>query len=502
MRAAAELELRRRVSSRQNTPFKKWLPIVSPKYIWTWPYLLLLYEALLDVVAGDINRLMIFMPPRHGKSEAVTVRFPAWMLERSPSMRFILAAYNFSLASKFSRKVQRIAQSRGLHLDREAIDDWTTDAEGGVRAVGVGSGVTGHGANGIIIDDPVKSREEAYSAIYREKVWDWYRDDLYTRLEPGAFIILIMTRWHHDDLAGRILANDTTQEWKVIKLPAFAEANDPLGRKEGDALCPERFGVAELQAIKTTMGGDFECLYQQNPTAAAGDIFKREWWKYYKALPRIKRIIQFWDTGFKEKQRNDPSSCQTWGEGDNGYYLIDRWPERIRTGGRIPFPDLKRVAIQQYDDHHPYVVLIEDKASGQSLIQELRRETKIPIIAIPADKDKITNAHVITPLCESGRVFLPEDQPWVGEYVDQMSIFPGGAHDEDPDITSKALFYLSQGAGGMGMLDHMANQHDAALKALEDRGMAEVVKKRKEAIEKHLSDIKGRLKNKGGQANG
>jgi predicted phage terminase large subunit-like protein len=440
IRAAAEQELRRRIFARQNTQFPDWLPNVTPRFTWDWKHLQAIYSKLYDIVTGKINRLMIFMPPRHGKTESVTVRFPAWMIERDPSFRFILAAYNFSLSSKFSRKIQRIVKARGIALEREAVEDWETGEEGGVRAVGVGSGVTGHGANGILIDDPVKSREEAYSATYREKVWDWYRDDLYTRLEPGGFIILIMTRWHHDDLAGRILADDSiAHEWTVLKLPAFAEANDPLGRKEGAALCPDRYDEAQLQSIKNVMKSDFESLYQQNPTAAAGEVFKRDWWQYYKGQPQFTRIIQSWDTAFKDKTQNDPSCCLTWGETDTGYYLIDRWIDKVT------FPDLKKVAIQQYDKHRPSVVIVEDKASGQSLIQELKRMTSIPVLPIKPDKDKIARANAVTPLVESGRVYLPEGLPWVIDYVDQMSIFPAGAHDEDVDVTSQALTYMATG---------------------------------------------------------
>lgn len=439
-RAAAEQELRKRMFLRKNTTFPEWLPKVTPRYTWDWKHLQAIYSRLDDIVSGKINRLMIFMPPRHGKTEAVTVRFPGWMIERDPAFRFILAAYNFSLSSKFSRKIQRIVKARGISLAREAIEDWETSEEGGVRAVGVGSGVTGHGANGILIDDPVKSREEAYSATFREKVWDWYTNDLYTRLEPNGFIILIMTRWHHDDLAGRILADDATKkEWTVLKLPAIAEGNDPLCRQIGEALCPERYNIEHLRSIKSVMKSDFESLYQQNPTAATGEIFKREWWRYYNVQPVFNRVIQSWDTGFKTKKENDPSCCLTWGETDTGFYLIDRWL------GRVAFPELKKVAIQQYDKHHPSVVIVEDKASGQSLVQELKSATKIPILPIKTDKDKIARANAITPLCESGRVFIPEGVPWVIDYIDQMAIFPAGAHDEDPDTTSQALSYLSHG---------------------------------------------------------
>lgn len=391
---------------------------------------------------------MIFMPPRHCKSETVTVRLPAYVLENWPWFRVMIGAYNQILANKFSRKTRRIAETRfPLSPDRTAVEDWETAEGGGLRAVGVGSGVTGQGANGIIVDDPIKSREEANSEAYREKVWDWYTDDLYTRLEPGGFIILIMTRWHEDDLAGRILRSEDGPNWTKLVLPAIAEENDPLGRAEGEALCPARYSLDDLLSIKKVLGSSFQALYQQRPSAAEGELFKREWWRYYKEAPNFKRIIQSWDTGFKTKKENDPSCCLTWGETDNAYYLLDRW------NGKVEFPVLKRTAIQLRDKWKPTAIIIEDKASGQSLIQELKSKTTMPIIPIGVDNDKIARANSVTPICEAGKVFLPEGEPWVIEYIDQMSKFPNAAHDEDVDCTSQALSYMSRGGGSTGLLD-------------------------------------------------
>lgn len=246
---------------------------------------------------------MLFVPPRHGKSELTTVRYPAWRLERKPTTRVIVGCYNSTLAEKFSRKARRICNERmALSRDRVAVSDWETEAGGGLRAVGVGSGVTGQGGDLIIVDDPIKSREEANSQAYRERVWTWWTDDLYTRLEPDAAIVLILTRWHMDDLAGRILASEDAPNWTVVSLPAFAEANDPLGRSEGEALCPERFDERDLAEIKAVQGSSFEALYQQRPSALEGSIFKREWWRYYREAPRFSRIIQSWDTAFKAGQ--------------------------------------------------------------------------------------------------------------------------------------------------------------------------------------------------------
>ena len=282
------------------------------------------------------------------------------------------------------------------------LRDWETEAGGGLRAVGVGGGVTGQGGDLIIIDDPIKSREEANSAAYRERVWTWYTDDLYTRQEPDAAIMLILTRWHEDDLAGRILAGDDAKAWVVVSLPALAEANDPLGRTEGEALCPERFDEDDLAQIKLVQGSSFQALYQQRPSALEGAIFKREWWRYYSVPPKFSRIVQSWDTAFKIGHDNDYSVCTTWGETDTGWYLIDRFKRRME------FAALKAMAVTLADQFKPSVVLVEDKASGQSLIQELKRDSRLPILAIKVDSDKVSRAYAVTPAIETGRVFLPE----------------------------------------------------------------------------------------------
>ncbi len=432
---------------RHDLPFAEWLEEVTPQFSWDWPHLLNIREHLDRVTAGEIRKLMIFVPPRHGKSELTTVRYPAWRLERKPTTRVIVGCYNSTLAEKFSRKARRICSERiALSTDRKAISDWETDAGGGLRAVGVGSGVTGQGGDIIIVDDPIKSREEANSQAYRDRVWTWWTDDLYTRLEPGAAIVLILTRWHMNDLAGRILASDDAPNWTVINLPAFAEANDPLGRSEGEALCPDRFNEKDLEEIKAVQGSSFEALYQQRPSALEGAIFKREWWRYYSTLPTLHRIIQSWDTAFKAGHDNDFSVCTTWGEADAGWYLIDRWKRRVE------FPALKAMAATLGEQFHPHVVLVEDKASGQSLIQELKRDTRLPILAIRVDSDKVSRAYAVTPSIETGRVFVLESAPWLGDYLDNMASFPNAAYDDDVDSTTQALNYMISGSN-TGMID-------------------------------------------------
>lgn len=417
--------------------YRDWLPIVSPTFVWHWRQTNFIIDHIQMMLDGKIEKLMIFMPPRHTKSETVTVRLPAYILEHEGHKRVIVGAYTQTLVNKFSRKTRRIAQSRiTLSKERTAVEDWETLEMGGLRAVGVGGGITGQGGDWIIIDDPVKNREEANSETYREKCFDWYTDDLYTRREPGCKMILIMTRWHQDDLAGRILASDDGPNWTVINLPAIAELNDPIGRKEGEALCPERYDEKALLDIKNVMGASFQALYQQRPSAEEGEIFKREWWQSYREAPKLKWIIQSWDTAFKKGAENDYSVCTTWGCTDKGFYLLDRWKDKV------DYPTLKKTAINIAAKWCPRTILIEDKASGQSLIQDLKTNTTLPIIAISVDSDKVTRAHAVTPTIESGNVYLPEGAPWVADYIDEHAVFPNGSHDDDVDSTTQFLNHV------------------------------------------------------------
>ncbi len=433
-RAIALKEKRRRLLHAGVLTFDEWLPVVTPMYQWDWPHLVLIRNELHRITIGEIKKLMIFMPPRHGKTECVTIRYPAWYLEQHPDRRVIVGCYNQILANKFSRKTRRIIRDRvQLSNERTAVEDWETQIGGGYRAIGVGAGITGQGGDLVIIDDPVKSREEANSVAYRERVWEWYTDDLYTRLEPNASLILIMTRWHADDLAGRILTSDDVKNWSVVSLPALAEANDPLGRIEGAALCPERYGVEKLLEIQNIQKANFQALYQQRPSAIEGAILKREYWRFYKQLPQFNMIVQSWDTAFKTKKENDFSVCLTFGISDTGFYILDRWKARVE------FPDLKRVVIQKAEQFHPNEILIEDKASGQSLIQEIRRDTRLPIIAIQVDKDKVARANASTGVLEAGRCYLPESTPWVLDFIDVCAGFPNGAHDDDIDALTQFL---------------------------------------------------------------
>ncbi|MGA9390324.1 MAG: phage terminase large subunit [Candidatus Sulfotelmatobacter sp.] len=223
-----------------------------------------------------------------------------------------------------------------------------------------------------------------------------------------------------------------------MSLPAIAEVDESF-RRAGEALWPEKFPLELLENKRTVLGGAaFASLYQQRPAAAEGSVFKREWWRYYSGQPafRFRRIVQSWDTAFKTGSENDFSACTTWGVSDNGYYLLWFWR------GRVEFPELKKRMNCLAEEWRPHQILVADKASGQSLIQELRYASALPIIPIKVDQDKLARAEAITPLIEAGRVFLPESVPWLNDYVDELAAFPTGVHDDAVDSTTQALNYL------------------------------------------------------------
>jgi predicted phage terminase large subunit-like protein len=288
--------------------------------------------------------------------------------------------------------------------------------------------------NCLIIDDPHKDRKEAESLKMRSNVWDWFRSTAYTRLEDNGAVIVIMTRWHEGDLVGCLLSGE--EKWDVVSLPAIAEQSDSY-RNEGDPLWIKKYNLADLNNIRTAIGSrEWISLYQQRPTAADGEIFKREYWRYYRELPIFEKIIHSWDTAFKTGKDNDYSVGTVWGIAKNGYYLLYRWKDRVE------FPELKRTVVALFNQIPGNEIVIEDKASGQSLIQELQRDNRLPIIPFKSDNDKVARANAASPVIEAGKVFLPEGAEWLQDYIDTMAAFPKAIHDDDVDSTTMALLSM------------------------------------------------------------
>ncbi|NTU85399.1 MAG: phage terminase large subunit, partial [Chloroflexales bacterium] len=441
----AQLELARREQARRrrerinHTTFSAWLPQVTPAYTWDWPHLEYIQAHLAQVTSGEIRKLMIFIPPRHGKSECTTIRYPIYRMERDPTTRVILGCYNTDLANKFSRDSRRLARERGLCGPglKNTEAEWEIRGSGGLRTAAVGAAPTGRGGDLIIIDDPVRSREDAESEAYRNKTWDWYTNDMYTRLEPGGTMIIILTRWHEDDLAGRILNSEDGPNWTVCSLPAEAEADDPLGREVGQALCPERYDEVALAEIRGVMGIDYYALYQQRPVSDEGGLYKRDWFTYQKPPLNARGelafeyLIQAWDTA--SSKLGDWSACVTAGVHENKVYVLDVFRERLET------PDLKREVERLAAAWSPRVILIEDASSGIAIQQMLRRETRLPIVAVPPHKGgKLAHARANAPYFESGRVaFCPG--PYLPALERELLAFPAGANDDQVDAINVLL---------------------------------------------------------------
>ena len=409
------------------------------------------------VASGECKRLMIFIPPRHGKSMLVSEFFPSWWLGQNPDKYLIFATYAQDLADDFGRKVRNHCQSREhalcfpgfkLQADSTAASRFNTPQGGAYYAVGAGAAITGRGAHLLIVDDPIKGRQEAESEAQRRQLKDWYSSVARTRMMPGGAIVIIQNRWHESDLAGWLLSEHAHEGWEVLSLPAIAEAGDPLGRVEGGALWPEAYPLSELETIKRSIGTrDWSALYQQRPRPQEGALVHLDWFKRYDAAPPAKRIIQSWDTAMKTGEMNDPSSGLTWSESDTGYALLDNVTRRME------YPDLKRAIIAAAERWKPTAVLVEDKASGQSIVQDLRATTSLPIIPIQPEGDKVVRLMAVSALIEAGRVLLPQAAPWLVDFEAEVAGFPYGKHDDQVDAMTQALRYMTTGSGWLSWIE-------------------------------------------------
>ena len=423
----------------------------------TPPHIKLLASKLEAVERGEIKRLAIFMPPRHGKSILSSEFFPAWYLGRNPKKFIICSTYGQELADDFGRKVrnqlqdpryQELFPDVGLATDSSSMRRFNTSKGGVYYAVGAGSAITGRGAHLLLIDDPIKGREDADSDAMRSNLLNWYRSTAYTRLMPGGSVVLIQTRWHEDDLAGWVLKETEHEGWEVIEFPAIMDkrAAKLLKKKEGDALWAEAYPLTRLSDIKKTLGSrEWASLYAQKPSIEEGNIMKRWWWKTWKKdkPPHCDYVLQSWDTAYTSNKTSDYSACTTWGifmdENNVANAILlgsrrDRWE----------FPELKRMAVELYNQHNPDLIIIEAKASGWSLVQELSR-MGIPITPYnPKKQDKKSRVHSITPILESGKVWAP-DKDWAEDVIAQCASFPNSKNDDLVDSTSQALLRLRQG---------------------------------------------------------
>ena len=412
-----------------------------------------------ELATGEINRLIINMPPRHTKSEFASYLLPAWMVGRDPKLKIIQATHTAELAIRFGRKAKNLIDSDDyrkifdttLSEDSQAAGRWETSQGGEYFAAGVGGAITGRGADLLIIDDP-HSEQDAMSKVSLEKAYEWYTSGPRQRLQPGGKIILVMTRWSTRDLTGALVASQKeakTDKWHVVEFPAIMDHES----EDAKPVWPEYWKMDELEKVKAALPvAKWNAQWMQQPTSEEGAILKREWWKTYEGddIPAIYHVIQSYDTAFLKKETADYSAITTWGvwypSEDSGANLI--LLDSIK--GRYEFPELKRLALEQYRYWNPETVIIEAKASGLPLTYELRK-MDIPVMNFTPSRgnDKHARVNAVAPLFESGMIWAPEKK-FAEDVIEECAAFPFGDHDDLVDSTTQAIMRFRQG----GLIEH------------------------------------------------
>jgi predicted phage terminase large subunit-like protein len=454
----------------------------------------LIDAALVEVFSIPDGRLIICMPPQEGKSERVTKTGSLWALLNNPDLRIAIASYAQPLAETFGRDIRNwITTNDGdegtldlgvkIARDNGAARRWKLAGHrGGVVCVGIGSGLTGRPADVLVIDDPFADAEQAGSAYYRQKVWDWWQGVAGTRLAPGAPVIVILTRWHEDDLAGRLVAAEDGHRWRVINIPALADHDpvkgetDALGREPGQWLHSTRGRtVAQWIAIRVQAGTRvFTSLYQGRPSPDTGNVWRRPWWRFYDSLlwsveggavyraTGFDEVIQSWDMAFKDTKGSDFVVGQVWGRRGAEVFLLDQIHKRLTFTETV---SAFEAMCAKWPD--ATAKLVEDKANGTAVIDSLKK--KIPgIVPVTPRDSKYSRASAVAPYVEAGNVHLPSPEVClfpggVDDLVDEAAAFPNGAHDDMVDATSQALDRLLLRSGiGATYLQAMKNQLAAA----------------------------------------
>ncbi len=448
----AQKELASRILSR-----KRLLPFVekfNPDYNAGWVHKDVckrLEQFSRDVVDQKSPRLMLFMPPRHGKSTLASVSFPAWHLGRNPEHEFISCSYSGSLAMGFSRKVRQVLREptykavfkTRLDPDSQSAEAWLTTDGGGFVAAGVGGGITGKGAHILVIDDPVKNREDAESQNNRDANWDWYTSTAYTRLAPGGGVLVILTRWHDDDLAGRLLKSGLQggDEWEVVRYPAIAEEDEEF-RKAGEALHPERYSVEALRRIEKAVGPrDWSALYQQNPVADDGQYFTRSMVNYYDPEDIDEDAMRYycaWDLAIGKNDRNDYSVGIVVGINDRD----DMFVTDVVRGRFDGFEIVERI-LDLYEQWKPSIIGIEkghiEMALGPFLEKRVRERGLFEAYfkdLKTGRRDKEARARAIQGRMQQGKVYFPRDASFSGPLIAELLRFPNGTHDDQVDALS------------------------------------------------------------------
>ena len=441
------------------------------KQVRLYPHTKLLGRKFAEAVMGVSPRQIWQIGPRYGKTLTASIAGPVWALDLDPGMEVILASYGDDLAQRNGRAARNMLIEHSdildarISKDSTSVDRWNTTQGGGVRAAGVGSALTGFGGDLAIIDDPFKNWEEAQSALRRELVWDWFRSVLWTRLQGARTPVLVVaTRWHKEDLSGMLIREDRERVrrgeppmWEIVHLPTIADGGekgvaDPLGREDGDPLCPELFPLETVMEQREVLGSQIHrAMHQQDPTDPEGGIFKREWWRFWDATPDPARIWSWWsswDMNFKEGSDSSHVVGQVWCRAGADHYLIDqvrgRWSYVVAKGQM-------RALLSRY----PQIttILVEDKANGPAIMSDLGNQFA-GFRAVTPQGSKESRAHAVAAIPESGHVVLPAPgiKPWVEGFIDELADFPNADNDDQVDATSQYLLH----AGGVFAAKKMA----------------------------------------------
>lgn len=412
---------------------------------------------------GEIKRLLVNMPPRHGKSATTTELFPAWFLGRNPDLRVVVACHTSDLALDFSRHCRAFVREHGpdtfgidLARDSTSVQSWDIAGHaGGLKALGVGGPLTGRGADLLIIDDPIKDFEAAESPTARRAIWNWYQTVARTRLAPGGRVIIIQTRWHQDDLTGRVLKLQSEKggiAWHELVMPIVDEAAIKAGTPKAEAqLWPGRFDESELADLEIAAGPyGWEALYMQRPSNPEGTIFKRDWFRFYTTHPErvaegveyldpstLEIKVQSWDCAFKDTDGSDYVCGGVWGTRGAKRYLLDLTWDKLDFLATVN-------AVRTMSAAYPDAIgkLIEDKANGPAVITSLESEVG-GVLPVEPCGSKVARARAVQPLVAAGNVYLPIDAQWTHPFLNELVDFPSAPNDDRVDMTTQALLHLN-----------------------------------------------------------
>ncbi len=454
-RIVDELDARKAATRAQNDLISFCLALM-PDYIVGKHHRLLANE-LMDIECNKKDRLCVNIPPRHGKSQLVSIMYPAWFLGRNPNAKVMMVSHTTDLAVDFGRKVRNLVDSEAykqifpmveLSKDNKSAGRWNTNRGGEFFACGVGSALAGRGADLLLIDDP-HSEQDVLNGNFEvfDRAYEWYAYGARTRLMPGGRVAIVQTRWHLDDLTGRVVRdmtqNEKTDQFEIVEFPAILSLLDRDGNKVEKPLWPEFFDLEALIRIREGMPlFQWNAQYQQDPTSEEGSIVKREWWRIWKKErpPKCEFIIMALDSAAELKNRNDFSALTTWGVFDNEensryeVILLNSIKERYE------FPELKDKMVAEYHEWEPDSFIVEKKSSGVALYQEMRR-MGLPVQEFTPHRgtgDKLARLNAVADIIRSGMVWVPETR-WAEELVEEVASFPFGSNDDLVDSMTMAM---------------------------------------------------------------